>query len=136
MYRAITLSLLVSGWANALTLSPMYKQELVYRDLYKAVFQLENTSPRVVYYDVWVTLEPSLPPPKDWMYGLFKGEEVLGGNSYKQMTVPVFNIKPDKLETYFVCVQERPEKEKLSVVGKACAKLELYWPLAELRKLQ
>lgn len=114
----------------------MYRDELVYRDLYRANFQLENESDNVMYYAVWTTKDPYADPPKDWMYGMYNGEEVLGANSYKMISVPIFNIKADQLETYFVCVQEKPQNAKIVVAGKACAKLRLYWPLSQLQKLQ
>lgn len=125
--------LLVTGWANALTLSPMVKDDLVYTDFYMARFTLENTSDDVMYYDVWLTdnVETLLPGE-----GLYKGEEVLGGNSYKTMEVPVMGIIPDKLEKFYVCVQERVGDGKLAVVGRTCAKLRLYWPLVELQQLE
>lgn len=129
----IGLLLLVSGWANALTLSPMIKDELVYSDLYLATHKLSNTSQNLMYYDVWVTKGEKSYDSGDAIY---KSSEVLGGNSYKSITVPIMDVAPDKLGVYYLCVQEKPEKGKLLVVGRVCAKLRLYWPLAELRKLQ
>lgn len=111
----------------------MYKDELVYTDFYTAVFELENTSETVMYYDVWLTNDVESLLPKERLY---KGKEVLGGSSYKTIRVPVMEIKPDNLEKFYVCVQERAKKEKLAVVGRACAKLRLYWPLRELQTLQ
>lgn len=124
---------MASGWASALTLSPMYKDELVYTDLYMARFELENTGRDVMYYDVWVTKDVDTLLPEE---GLYKGNEVLGGESYKQITVPVMDIKPNKLEKVYVCVQEKSGDGKLAVVGRTCAKLRLYWPLQELRTLE
>lgn len=129
----IGLLLLVTGWANALTLSPMIKDELAYSDLYLTTHKLSNTSNKLMYYDIRVTKGEKSYDDGDAIY---QGSEVLGGDSYKSITVPIMDIAPDKLGVYYLCVQERPEKGKLLVVGRACAKLRLYWPLAELRKLQ
>lgn len=128
----IAACLLVSGWANALTLSPMKVDELVYTDFYLAHFSLFNTSHDVVTYDVWVSSNDRLKPEE----GLYKGEEVLGGEGNKVITVPIYEIPADTLEVYYVCVQERPLKSQLSVVGKVCAKVRVYWPRSELQTLQ
>lgn len=132
MRSAIILCLLVSGWANALTLSPMRVDSLVYQDLHIARFLLENTSDTVMYYDVWVSTQEDLSPTN----GLYLGEEVLGGGDYRAVTVPIDYIEADKLGVYYVCVQERAESKGIGAVGRACAKLRLYWPRAELRKLR
>lgn len=134
MYRTvIAVCLLVSGWANALTLSPMYKDELVYNSFYTAVFRLDNTSTGVMYYDVWVGADVNKLEPED---GLYVMGTVLGGKDYKNIFVPMPWIEENKLEVYYVCIQEKPLLEGFSAVGRVCAKLRLYWPLAELQTLQ
>ncbi|ANO57515.1 hypothetical protein [Vibrio phage vB_VhaS-tm] len=110
----------------------MYKDELIYTDFYMAHFELENTAKDVMYYDVWLTSDMETLLPEE---GRYKGREVLGGNSYKTIQVPIVNIKPDNLEKFYVCMQEKAENGTLAIVGRTCAKLRLYWPLAELRKL-
>ncbi|CAL9960520.1 hypothetical protein VPHK250G1_0053 [Vibrio phage K250 g1] len=123
---------MVSGWASALTLSPMRVDSLVYQDLHIARFLLENTSRNVTYYDVWISTREDLSPNK----GMYRGEEVLGGDDYRPITVPIDHIEADKLGVYYVCVQERQESNGIGAVGRVCAKLRLYWPRAELHKLQ
>lgn len=135
MYRSVILALFVLlGRANALTLSPMYFNELAYSDFYMAIMKIENNSEDVRYYDAWVTKDPySSVPREDSQYAW---SEVLGGNEYKTISVPILDINPDQLEVRYVCVQERPNYGKLEVVGRACSKLRLYWPRSELLKLQ
>lgn len=128
----IGLLLVVTGWANALTLSPMKQDEILYKGNGYANFQLENTSNNVMFYDVWVSRDPSSLEPA---VGLYKGEEVLGGDSYRQISVPIWGVKPNQLEVYYVCVQERPSGSEIAVVGRVCAKLRYYWPQAELQQL-
>lgn len=134
MHRpVIALCLLVSGWANALTLSPMKVEELVFTDFYVANFRLENTTSGLMYYDVWMTPDTDHIEPEDGYYAL---GTVLGGKDFKSIRVPVTGIEKDKLKELYVCVQEKPSNAELSVVGRTCAKLRLYWPASELRKLQ
>ncbi|AUG85330.1 hypothetical protein FDJ20_gp172 [Vibrio phage Thalassa] len=126
----ILLSLLISGWANALTLSPMYKDDLVYQDLYMAKFKLENNGADLQEYDVSLHKES---PEGEILY---TSEDVLGGDGYKSLSVPIYDIKPDKLQKYYICVTEKPkENQKWGVVGRACAKVRLYWPQSQLRQL-
>lgn len=125
--------LLVSGWVNALTLSPMRQDEISYKSNVYAYFQLENTSNNVMFFDIWISTNPdTLEPAMD----LYKGEEVLGGNSYKQISVPIKDIKPNKLEVFYVCVQEKPSGSEIVIAGRVCAKLRYYWPQAELQLLR
>ncbi|CAL9983077.1 hypothetical protein VPHD81_0031 [Vibrio phage D81] len=135
MYRSVILALFaLSGWANALTLSPMYFNELAYSDFYMARMEIENNSESARYYDVWVTIDPYASVPEEGSQ--YTWSEVLGSNEYKTISVPILNINPDQLEVRYVCVQERPNYGKLEVVGRACSKLRLYWPRSELLKLQ
>ncbi|AFB83935.1 hypothetical protein F404_gp078 [Vibrio phage pVp-1] len=126
----ILLGLLISGWANALTLAPMYFDELVYQDMYIAKFRLDNTDVDLRYFDVTVH--------EDSLDGnvVYSNTEVLGGESYKSLRAPIYNLKPDKLQKFYVCVTEKPkEGQKWGVVGRACAKVRLYWPQSQLQQL-
>lgn len=108
----------------------MYKDELVYRDLYMAKFKLENNSTEIQYYDVYVAKNS---PEGEKIY---EYEDVLGGEGYKSLNVPIHSVKPDELQKYYVCVTEKPkEGQKWGVVGRACAKVRLYWPQSQLRRL-
>lgn len=107
--------------------------EIVYNDFYTATFNLRNTSDKVMYYDVIVydkEIDGDI---------LYKTEEVLGGKDYKNISAHISGIDPDVLETYRVCVIEKPKSEggKLwGVVGRVCSKLRVYWPQARLQQLQ
>lgn len=134
MYRAVTLSLMfLSVGAQALTLSPMRVDKLVYNNLYIANFELRNTDEKFRTYDVWISRDLNTLEKEKSAYSQ---KEVLGGKSYKKLSVPIYQIKPDELEVYYICVQERPLNKGIGVVGRVCAKLRLYWPQSELLKLQ
>lgn len=133
MRSAIAICLLVSGWANALTLSPMRIDSIVYGSSHITNLSITNTNVNVAFYDVWVSKNVETLEPEG---GLYQGETVIGSDVTISFSVPIFNIKPDDLEVYYVCVQERPDKSEMSVVGRVCAKLRLYWPASELRTLQ
>lgn len=131
MYRpVVALLLLVSGWANALTLSPMHYDKLVYTNYHTASFKVENTLKESVEYDITVTRE-GLEGER-----VYRGRLELGGSEYRTIGVPIMDIEPDKLSMFYVCVQEKPGSEKWTVVGRTCAKLRLYWPLLELRQTE
>lgn len=102
---------------------------MVYQDFYQVPLKLENTNKDVTYYDV--TLHKA-----GWNGKiLYKSEEVLGGEGYKTIKVPISKIKPDKMNKFYVCAQERGKEGQWGVVGRVCAKVRLYWPLAELKLL-
>lgn len=136
MYRAVILFLLVSGCANALTLSPMKVDSLVYSDVYKATVSLTNTSENVTYYDTWIARDYDGHIPSGLAYEYYRGELALGGLTTRFITAPIFDIPHDKLEVYYLCVQERPTGAQLGAVGRVCSKLRLYYPYAQLLKLQ
>lgn len=108
----------------------MYIDDLVYQDMYIAKFRLDNTDVDLRYYDASIH--------KDSLDGevVYKSDDVLGGEGYKSLRVPVYNLEPDKLQKFYVCVTEKPkEGQKWGVVGRACAKVRLYWPQLQLRQL-
>lgn len=102
---------------------------MVYQDFYQVPLKLENTNKDVTSYDV--TLHKASWDGKI----IYKAEEVLGGEGYKTIKVPISNIKPNKLTKLYVCVQEKGKEGQWGVVGRVCAKVRLYWPLAELKQL-
>lgn len=108
----------------------MYSDELVYQDLYIAKFRLDNTDTGIMYYDVEIHKNS---PEGEVVY---KTDDVLGGEGYKSLKAPIYNIKPNELEKYYVCVTEKPkEGQKWGVVGRVCAKVRLYWPRSQLQQL-
>jgi hypothetical protein len=108
----------------------MRKDELVYQDFYQANYTLKNRKNEFMSYNVWVSREPKNYTPSSILY---KGEHVLGAESSKVVRVPISKIKPDVLEIYYICIQEKPKDNQFAVVARACAKLRLYWPLRELQ---
>lgn len=104
--------------------------ELVYQDMYMAKFRLDNTDVDLRYYDVYIRKNS---PEGEIVYS---SEDVLGGENYKSLNAPIYNIKPDTLQKFYVCVTEKPkEGEEWGVVGRVCAKVRLYWPQSQLQKL-
>lgn len=127
----IIVGLLLSGWANALTLSPMYKDDLVYQDMYIANLKLENTDVDLRKFTIKVRSDS----PEGKI--ISTQEDILGGEGYKTIKVPIYNIKANKLHKYYICVTEQPkEGDAWGVVGRVCAKVRLYWPLSELQHLE
>lgn len=106
--------------------------EIVFSHFYKATFTVRNTSNHVVSIDYWVTTEPEKAKPKDVNGYSLVGEVSLAGYEHKIIFARISNIKPDKLQVYYLCAQEKPSNQNIAVVGKACAKLRLYWPQSEL----
>lgn len=114
----------------------MRQDEVILSSSYKASFNVRNTANSVIYYDYWLTKNPENSRPKETSEFYTGGELVLAGYADKTISVRIFNIKPDKLQVYYLCVQERPTQGTIAVVAKVCGKLRLYWPQSELRKLQ
>lgn len=128
MRSIIILSLIIGGWANALTLSPMKIDELTYSNFYLSKYTLRNTYDTVMYYDVSVY--------KDKLDSriIYSNEEVLGSNDYKTIEVPILNIDKDNLEKYYICVTEIPEEKEMNIAGRVCSRLRLYYPYAQLHQ--
>ena len=118
-----------SVYTSALTLSPMYSDNMVYSDFEEAIFKVSNESDATAFYDIWVTNGESRHRK------IYESEMVVAQNNYSMFTVPI-RIKPDQLEVFFVCVQERPSKASMQsgVIARICAKLRFYWPRSLLRK--
>jgi len=118
-----------SVYTSALTLSPMYSDNMVYSDFEEAIFKVSNESDATAFYDIWVT------NGKNRDKKIYESEMVVAQNNYSMFTVPI-RIKPDQLEVFFVCVQERPSKASMQsgVIARICAKLRFYWPRSVLRK--
>lgn len=109
----------------------MYKDDLVYQDMYIANFKLENTD--VDFRSFIVNVREKSPEGKI----LSTQENVLGGEGYKTIKVPIYGLKANELHKYYVCVTEKPKGgERWGVVGRVCAKVRLYWPLSELQRLE
>lgn len=109
----------------------MYVDDLVYQDMYIAKFKLENTDSEVTYFKTSLfenSIEGKL---------LYESSEVLGGDSYKTVKIPIYEIAPNKLQKYYACITEEPKGgEGWGVVGRACAKLRLYWPQEQLKQME
>ncbi|MCW8349195.1 hypothetical protein MD535_24725 [Vibrio sp. ZSDZ65] len=105
---------------------------MIYSDYAETIFFIKNDSDYVSFYDVWLLNSAN----SDNI--IFKTELVVGNKDRASITIPVFDIEPDQLETYRVCVQEKITQEsgRWGVVGRICAKVRFYWPRSQLQALQ